>query len=114
MGIGVKYISSKSEAEILALTASDPKWYDQGFYYPNDIPIKPYYYRIVSGSMVQYAGGDVSIVGLGITLNDKILAGIKTLIESSDILTIPENFDYNSYRLNISGVVNNTGQINIM
>ena len=114
MGIAVKYVSSKSEVELLSMTDADPQWYDQGFYYPNDVPIKPYYYRVVTGVMTQYAGGDVSVVGVGISLNEKVIGGVKTLIENGDILTIPENFDYNTYSLNVSGVVNNSGQINIM
>ena len=112
MGV-VKYIGSKSEQQILALTSSDSKWYDQAFYYPNDVPLKPYYYRVILGEMKKY-GGDVSSIGTGITLNDAILGGVKTLIESSEALSIPSNYDYNTYILSVEGQVNCSGNINIM
>ena len=52
----VKHVSSLSEAEILSLSSSSSKWFDQGFYFPNDDPVKAYYYRVVRGAMVKYGG----------------------------------------------------------
>ena len=65
MAVGIKYISSKSDAEILALESTDALWFDQGFYYPNNTdPIKPYYYRVVNGIMTRYGRTDQEVIDL--------------------------------------------------
>lgn len=110
----VKYVSSKSEAEILALTPNDAKWYDKGFYYPNDIPLKPYYYRVVNGEMVLYAGGETGIVAAGCTINDKVIGGVKSHILTDDVLVVPEGYDYNTFPMKVDGDIILDGEINII
>ena len=100
-----------TEAQILALTPSDPNWADLGFYYPSD---KPYFYQAVGGAMKQYGGGDPSVSGVGITLNDKIIGGVKSLIESEEVLKIPEHWEYNITRLLVAGTITNEGTIKIL
>ena len=39
--------------------------------------------------------------------------GIKTLIDSNQEITIPEHHDYNTYTLDVDGIVNLEGQINL-
>lgn len=101
-----------TEAQILALTTSSPYWYEYGFYFPTD---KSYFYQAREGVMVKYGdGGDDEYFGCGILLNDKVIGGVKTLIESDDVLYIPENWDYNTFKLDIEGTVTCDGRINIM
>ena len=108
MAVGVKYVSSKSEQEILNLVDTDELWFDQGFYYPNDTPTKPYYYRLVNGVMVKYNSS-----GIGVTLNGSVIGGVKSLIEAEDILEIPVNYEYNLVNLQVDGIINCDGEINI-
>lgn len=98
-----------TEAQILALVPTDAAWVDRAFYYPED---KPYFYQALDGVMKKYGGGETS--GVGIRLNGSIIGGVKSLIESTDILTIPENYEYNVHRLNVQGNINSEGEINIM
>lgn len=112
MGVSVKYVNSKSEAEILALTPDDPKWYDQAFYYPNDVPIKPYYYRLIEGVMIPYGVGVVGAAVTGITINNKVIGGVKPFIKETETLDIPEGYDYNTLGLTVEGTINVEGQIN--
>lgn len=102
---------NNTEAKILALMPNDPQWVDFAFYYPSD---KSYFYRIVNGVIVQYGAGDVSIVGAGITLNEKVIGGVKRLIEIDDILNIPKNWEYNPMKLAVSGTITNNGTINVI
>lgn len=55
------------------------------------------------------------IIGTTLTKSGvvKALCGTKTLIETDEILTIPQNFDYNTFSLTIDGQVNCDGNINI-
>lgn len=39
--------------------------------------------------------------------------GIKTYIEIQEQITIPEHHDYNTYTLDVDGIVNLEGQINL-
>lgn len=110
MGAAIKY-KYGTEAQILALTTDSAGWVDRAFYYPED---KNYFYQALNGEMKVYGAGNVSIVGLGITLNEKIIGGVKTLIEQDDILNIPENWDYNTKTLTVAGEINCYGDINIM
>ncbi len=96
-----------TEAQILALSPGDVQFVELAFYYPSD---KDYFYRVVDSVMKKYGAGDSS--GTGIRLNTKLLSGPKTLIELNDILEIPINHDYNTFALDVDGVVNCDGQIN--
>lgn len=100
-----------TEAQILALTPSSEKWVEQAFYYPDD---KTYFFQVRNGVMKRYGGGDIDLIGTGVKLNGLVLGSQKTLIESDDLLYIPENHDYNTFTLNVEGEINNEGQINIM
>ena len=97
-----------TEEEILALTPDSPKWKERAFYYPND---KEYFYQALEGQMKQYGGG--ALAGVGVKLNNVVVGGIKTHIQESEVLNIPADFDYNTYTLTVSGIVQCDGQINI-
>jgi len=109
MGDTVRF-KDGTEAQILALLPTDIKWVNKAFYYPID---KDYFYRIVDGVMKLYGGGQSLGGGTGVKLNGKVLGGIKTFIESADLLDIPENHDYNTFNLKVEGVVKNNGIIRI-
>lgn len=49
--------------------------------------------------------------GIGITLNGKVIGGVKRLIEEDDTLVIPEHWDYNIKSLTVDGEIINDGQI---
>ena len=108
MASPVRYIYG-TEVQILALTVASPNWIDRAFYYPTD---KDYFYQASNGIMKKYGSGELS--GVGIRLNGSVLGGVKNLIQSSDILEIPENYEYNVYRLGIEGIVNCEGIINLI
>jgi len=109
----VKHIGSLSESQILALSETDDLWFEKAFYYPNDYPRKSYFYRILDGELYQIGSKESGGV-LGIKLNGSVIGGIKTLIQEDEVLEIPENYDYNTYALDVSGIINCAGQINIM
>jgi len=98
-----------TEAQILALIPSNVNWIERAFYYPED---KSYFYQLLNGVMKKYGDGIGS--GVGITLNDRYIAGVKTWIEPEDVLVIPANYDYNTYTLDVDGVINIDGQINFL
>ena len=101
-----------TEAVILALTTASPFWFEYAFYYPTD---KSYFYQALGGVLKKYGDGEADdFFAYGIKLNDKAITGVKTLIEETDVLEIPENYDYNTFTLNVEGTVNCEGQINIM
>lgn len=100
-----------TDAQILALTPESENWIDRAFYYPSD---KNYFYQALNDEMKKYGEGDNESIGEGIRLNEKIIGGVKTLIEENDTLDIPENWDYNTFKLDIDGVINCSGQINIL
>jgi hypothetical protein len=108
----VRYVFG-TEAQILALTAADELWYDRAFYYPSD---QTYFYQVLNGQMKRYGDGVAAAVqtGIGCFLNDKVMGGVKTLIEGVDSLLIPDNYDYNTFRLDVEGLVQCNGQINIL
>ena len=99
-----------TEAQILALTPADAKWVEKGFYYPSD---KSYFYRALNGVMVLYGGGDVSVIGVGCTINGKVIGGVKAFIAINEVLNVPEDFNYNTFPMTIDGDVILTGNINI-
>jgi len=107
MGAVVKY-KYGTEAQILALQPTDAAWVDRAFYYPED---KDYFFQALNGAMKKYGSGESS--GVGVQLNEKYLSGIKTKILNTEILTIPENYDYNTFTLDVEGIINCDGQINI-
>jgi hypothetical protein len=51
---------------------------------------------------------------VGITLNNKYIAGVKNYIEQNDKLIVPENYEYNVFRFNVDGIIDLDGEINIM
>lgn len=106
----VKYVYG-TEAQILALIPTDSNWYERGFYYPSD---KTYFYQAVEGVMKKYGDTPTLSIGIGVTLNEKVIGGVKVLIENEDILTIPDYYDYNTFTFNIAGIVNCSGQINML
>lgn len=98
-----------TEAQILALPITSSSWVNRAFYYPSD---KTYFYQALNGVMKKYGAGEDA--GIGCTLNEKIIGGVKPYIEETDILFIPENFDYNTMSLKIDGNVIIEGQLNII
>lgn len=109
----VKHIGSLSESQILALTSSSALWFEKAFYYPNDFPRKQYFYRLLDGQMYQL-GSDAELSGVGVKLNGSIIGGVKSLIESNETLNIPVNYEYNLINLQVSGVINCNGIINLL
>lgn len=53
--------------------------------------------------------------GVGIKLNGQVIGGVKRVIESDDRLIIPEFWQYNIHGLilDIDGIIENDGEINI-
>lgn len=84
------------------------------FYLVNDEEI---YFR-ASNSWIQISSTEPdpsqTIDADGITLNDKTIGGIKFVIEESDVLKIPENWQYNVRNsLTLLGTIHNNGILNI-
>ena len=54
--------------------------------------------------------------GIGIRLNSLVIGGVKKRIQPNDVLDIPNNWQYNVQGniLYIEGVINNSGEINIV
>lgn len=107
MAATLKFIYG-TEAQILSLTPESPKWVEQAFYYPVDTD---YFYQALNGVMKQYGGG--SLAGVGVKLNGIVMGGTKRLIELNELLTIPVNYDYNTYTFEVDGIINCDGQINV-
>lgn len=111
----VKHVSSLTESQILSLTSENELWFDKGFYYPSDSNGGSYFYRLENDVMVKKGGGGgVGVSGIGITLNYLVIGGSKSFIEENDILNIPEKWEYDVKRLNVQGVINCEGEINIL
>lgn len=53
--------------------------------------------------------------GIGIKLNGQVIGGVKRVIESNNTLDIPEFWQYNirGLTLDVDGVIENNGEINI-
>jgi len=102
-----------TEAQILALTPADAKWIEKAFYYPND---KGYFYELLDGVMKKYGAGEIIIInsGVGIRLNNEIIGGQKRLIETHETLGIPVNWEYDVFHLDVDGVIECEGEINII
>jgi hypothetical protein len=60
-------------------------------------------------------GSNGGNAGVGILLNNKVIGGVKRFIESSNLLFIPLYWQYNihGYTLDVSGSIDNNGEINI-
>lgn len=63
-------------------------------------------------SFTEYGGGATG--GEGITLNNKVIGGVKSFIESADVLDIPQYWEYNLYKIDVDGTVLLDGEINII
>lgn len=109
MGTTLKF-KYGTDSQILALTPASENWVERAFYYPDD---KNYFYQVVNGEMKRYGAGTPSLISEGVTINDKTIGGVKTYIESGDILNIPDKYDYNTYKLSSEGTINCYGNINI-
>jgi hypothetical protein len=59
-------------------------------------------------------GGDPAQTGIGITLNGLVIGGVKKVIEELDTLDIPVFWEYNVFTLDVDGLIENAGEINIM
>ena len=55
-----------------------------------------------------------STLGIGITLNGRVIGGVKRLIESEDFLNIPVYWCYNVFALEVDGTIDNDGEINFI
>lgn len=60
----------------------------------------------------------ISTPSIGVTLaidgKTSYLCGTKNYIASNEVLTIPQYYEYNTYILDIDGIVNNNGTINFL
>lgn len=110
MGAAIRFIYG-TEAEILALQPTDTSWVERAFYYPED---KTYFFQALNGVMKRYGAGDSTLLGVGVQLDGKVIGGVKTLVNTSETLTIPQDYDYNTYTLLVNGTVDVFGQINII
>ena len=101
-----------TDQAILALTPTQDKWKELALYFPLG---EEYFYQAVDGVMQPIGKGAVTgeSVGVGVKINGKVVGGVKTYIEEIDILDIPTFFDYNTYRLQIAGLVRTNGTIRI-
>ena len=104
----VKYYFN-TEQSILALTPQSPLWTEKAFYYPND---RDYFYQAFNGELKKYGAG--TSAGVGIKLNNQVLGGVKSVIQSDEVLDIPTDYEYNIYKLTVLGTINVRGTINIM
>ena len=57
-----------------------------------------------------------STLGIGITLNGRVIGGVKRFIEENDILDIPNYWEYNVFDLDVDGRIDidENGMINIL
>lgn len=114
MGAIIKFYDLP-EAEIISLNASNPKWVNRAFYYPSDN--SGVFYQIYNGVLKTW-GGSGSVQpgtgGDGITINGKIIGGVKSKIEPDDILNIPLHWEYNVNKLTVLGAVTCYGEINFI
>jgi hypothetical protein len=106
----VKYVFG-TEAQIMALIPGNVNWIEKAFYYPSD---RNYFYQIVDNEMKKYGDVSYEMDGVGITLNGLLIGGFKNYILLPDVLNIPENFEYNGFLLQVDGVINCDGSINLI
>jgi hypothetical protein len=70
-----------------------------------------------TGSFVGDGNGLTNLpsAGVGIKLNNQVIGGVKSYIEESDVLEIPQYYQYNVVgNLVIDGTVNSLGEINLL
>lgn len=53
-------------------------------------------------------------IGIGITLNSQVIGGVKRRIETNDILNVPEYWEYNVTQLEVDGIIELDGEINLI
>lgn len=112
MANALKYFYG-TEAQILALTPTSANWIELAFYYPTD---KDYFYQALNGVMKKYCSSNSTSTetgGKGVFLNGAVIGGVKEKINEDETLEISEDFAYNTYFLETSGIINNLGTINI-
>jgi len=58
----------------------------------------------------------VKVTGVSLAIGSSIyfLAGTKNYIAATEILTIPQYYEYNTFILDVDGTVNNNGTINFL
>lgn len=108
----VKFYLS-TESEILALDTNSSKWVNLAFYYPND---KDYFYQALNGVMRPIGkNGSLGIsTGEGVTINGKVMGGVKTNIKQDELVDVPIDYDYNTFSLSVSGSMLITGGLKLM
>lgn len=107
-----------TEASILNLKVGDPQWVERAFYFPSDKD--NIFYQVINGRIRAFdctasndnGGGNTQEL-IGISLNNKEFHGFKMFIEDSDILNIPQYYEYVGNYLTINGIVNCEGIISI-
>jgi hypothetical protein len=52
--------------------------------------------------------------GIGITLNGRVIGGVKRLIEENEFLDVPLHWEYNVVFLDVIGTIDLQGEINIL
>jgi len=109
MGAALRFIYANTYEAIEDLEPTDAGWIDQAFYYPDDAT---WFYQARNGVMRKFHG-DPAENGVGVKLNGKVIGGVKELIEEDDVLTIPVNWAYNTYRLQVNGSIECYGTITI-
>ena len=108
-----------SEQNILNLKLGDAQWVERAFYYPVDID--NIFYQVINGRMRKFdcslgsgtSTGATAQEAIGILLNSKMYSGFKMNIIDTDILYIPEDYEYHGNYLSISGLINCEGIISI-
>lgn len=106
-----------TDEKILALTPVDPNWKELAIYWPRG---KDYFYRIVDGVLIAIGKNSSTAIdtgdgiGAGITLNGKVIGGVKSLIAENELLHIPADWEYNAFNLCVRGNITTFGSINIM
>ena len=108
-----------SEQNILNLKIGDTQWVERAFYYPSDKD--NIFYQVINGRMRKFdctlgsgtSTSETAQEAIGILLNSKMYSGYKMNIIESDILFIPEDYEYHGNYLTINGLVNCEGIISI-
>lgn len=106
-----------TEANILLLKQGDNQWIERAFYFPNDKD--NIFYQVINGRMRAFdctassGGGGVLQEIIGIQLNYKMYSGFKMNISDTDVLYIPQDYEYHGNYLTINGLINCEGIISI-
>ena len=107
-----------TEENILLLKQGDSQWIERAFYFPNDKD--NIFYQVINGRMRAFdctassgGGGGVLQEPIGIELNSKMYSGFKMNIIDTDVLYIPEDYEYHGNYLSVNGLINCEGIISI-